>query len=91
MEGHNFVAAGRMGDDTIWATNLVGKLGNAVLICIALDLDANQYKITSGKARGGATFVEIIVVGLAMILNNKSDDTAGEVNVLGGVFDVLKG
>ena len=43
MDWRDFVAAGRMGDDTIGTMDLVGELGNTVLVCIALDLNAEEY------------------------------------------------
>ena len=38
MEWNDFVAAGGVGHDTIRTTDSVGELGDAALVCIALDL-----------------------------------------------------
>ena len=50
MEWRDFVTTGRMGDDTIGATNLVGELGDRDLVCIASDLNADEYEVVRSKA-----------------------------------------
>ena len=43
MKWNDFVAAGGVGHNTIGTTDLVRELGEAVLVCIALDLDTDEY------------------------------------------------
>jgi hypothetical protein len=86
MEGRSFAAAGRVGDDVRGATDLLGKLGNAVAFSVlAWNLDANERKVTGSEARGRATFIDMIVVGLATIFNDESNNAAGEIHVLSSV------
>jgi hypothetical protein len=83
------VATSGVGDDTEWASDLVGKLGNAVEFCAALDLDTNKDKIAWNKAGSRATFINAITVSLAPIFDDKGDDFTGEIDVLASVFDVI--
>jgi hypothetical protein len=86
----DFVATGRMGDDTEGATDLVREFGDATEFCIALNLDTNEHEVAGNEAGCGATFVDTIPVGLATILDDKGDDLAGEIDMLGCVLDVVK-
>ena len=90
MQGDDFVAAGRLGDDTEGATDLIRELGDAIELSTALDLDADEYEIASSKARSGATGVDTIAVSVAAIFDDEGDDFAGEVDVLAGVLDVFE-
>ena len=42
MKWDDFVATGRVGDDAIGTADLVGKLGDSVLVGVALYLNSNQ-------------------------------------------------
>ena len=90
MQGDDFVAAGKLGNDSEGATDLIGELGNAVELGAVLDLDANKDKIASGEARSRATGVDAITVSMAAIFDDEGDDFAGEVDVLAGVLDVFE-
>jgi hypothetical protein len=90
MQGNNLVATGRVGDDTKWATDLVGELSDSVEVSVALDLNTNEDEIARGKAGSRATFVDAIAVCVATIFNNKGDDLAGKVHVLAGVLNVFE-
>jgi hypothetical protein len=49
MEWNDLVAACSVRDDTEEPTDMVGKLGDAADLSVALDLDADQDKVARGK------------------------------------------
>jgi hypothetical protein len=49
MEWVDLVAACSVRDDMEGPTDMVGKLGDAADLSVALDLDADQDKVTRGK------------------------------------------
>jgi hypothetical protein len=49
MHRHDFVAAGGVGNNAIWAADLVRELGDTVEFGVALDLNANKDKVVEGK------------------------------------------
>jgi hypothetical protein len=79
---NKLIAAGGMGYDVIGPVNLIGQLGNAVKLRIALDLDAHQDKISDGKLQSRAASIDAITMCLAAIGNNKHNNLAGKINVL---------
>ena len=89
MQGDDFVAAGRLGNDSEGATDLIGELGDTVELGAALDLDANKDKIANGEAGSRATGVDAITVSMAAIFDDEGDDFAGEIDVLACMLDVL--
>jgi hypothetical protein len=79
-----------VGEDTERASDLVGKLGDTVEFCTALDLDANKDEIAWDEAGSRATFVNTITVRLATIFDDEGNNFAGEIDVLASMFDVIK-
>jgi hypothetical protein len=73
MEGDNLVATSRMGEDAERASDLVGKLGDAVEFCAALDVNANEDEIAWNKAGSRAAFINVITVSLATIFDEEGD------------------
>ena len=61
-----------------------------MLVGIALDLDSNEDEVAWSEGGSGATCVDTITMNLATIFDDEGDDAAGEVYVLGSVFNVLK-
>ena len=49
MHRHDFVATGGVGNNAIWAADLVRELGDTVEFGVALDLNANKDKVVEGK------------------------------------------
>ena len=90
MQGDDFVAAGRLGDDSEGATDLIGELGDTVELGAALDLHASEDKIASSEAKSRAPGIDAITVSMAAIFDDEDDDFAGEVDVLACMLDVLE-
>ena len=61
-----------------------------MLVGIALDLDSNEDEVAWSEGGSGAACVDTITMNLATIFDDEGDDAAGEVYVLGSVFNVLK-
>jgi hypothetical protein len=70
VHGHKFVAASGVGKNAIWATNLIGELGNAVEFSVALDLNTNKDEVVGSEAGSRATFVDTVSVSLTAIFDN---------------------
>jgi hypothetical protein len=82
------VASSKVGDDTEWATDLVGELGDKVELGIALDLDMNKDKIAKGKGGGRAASIDTITMGGTSVSNDEGNNLVGKVDVHGGLANV---
>ena len=49
MHVHDFVATSGVGNNAIWATDLVRELDDTVEFGVALDLNANQDEVVGGE------------------------------------------
>jgi hypothetical protein len=57
----------------------------------ALYLDMHEHKVTWGKGGSRMAGIIMVMVGLAMVGNNGSNNLASKIDMLGSVFDVFKG
>jgi hypothetical protein len=90
MHRHDFVAAGGVGNNAIWAADLVRELGDTVEFGVALDLNANKDKVVEGKDGRWTTFIDAVTMSLTAIFDDESNDLTGEIHMAAGVFDVVE-
>lgn len=68
---------------------MIREFSDSVEVSIAGDLNAHEYEIANSKLRLRAADIDAVTMGLASIADDKSNNLASKVDVLGCVFDVI--